>query len=51
MKRRDFIKKSTFISAGTLMVPQFIKAATLNQLPQSGNKKIIIIQLSGGNDG
>lgn len=50
--RRNFIKYSALASAGTLMVPKFLQALTLQQhLPQYGQKIVVIIQLSGGNDG
>lgn len=50
MKRRDFLKQTTFAS-GTFFVPQFLKA--FEQIPAKtfGNKKVVIIQLKGGNDG
>jgi len=51
MKRRDFLKNSVFASGMTL-VPSFLKSMeflTPDQL--SGYKNVIIIQLSGGNDG
>ena len=50
MKRRDFIKQSSLASS-LFFVPSFVKAfetATKNVL---GYKKLVIIQLSGGNDG
>lgn len=50
MKRRDFLKQTTFAS-GMFFVPQFLKA--FEQIPSKsfGNKKVVIIQLKGGNDG
>ena len=53
MRRRDFLKQSALTTAGTMLIPHFLKAFELNQLgaaPVSG-KKLVIIQLSGGNDG
>ncbi|PWG04545.1 DUF1501 domain-containing protein [Polaribacter aquimarinus] len=50
MKRRDFLKHSTLASS-LFFVPNFVKAfenVTKNSL---GHKKLVIIQLSGGNDG
>ncbi|NEU10379.1 DUF1501 domain-containing protein [Flavihumibacter sp. R14] len=52
MKRRDFIKSSTLASAGAVLIPSFLKpfeAMALDQL--SGYKSLVVIQLSGGNDG
>lgn len=51
MKRRDFIRNSALVS-GAFMVPAFLKpfeAMAKGQL--SGFKNLVIIQLSGGNDG
>ncbi len=49
--RRDFIKQSIFAS-GALMTPNFLGAINwLNPDEISGYKNVIIIQLSGGNDG
>ena len=48
--RRNFIKQSALLSAGTLMVPGFLKAS----IPGATDKKqqkLVVIQLSGGNDG
>ncbi len=53
MKRRDFIKNSALASAGTMLVPSFLKAfeqATTNASTGQG-KTLVIIQWSGGNDG
>lgn len=53
MRRRDFIKQSALTTAGTMLIPHFLKAFELNQLgaaPVSG-KTLVIVQLSGGNDG
>ena len=58
MKRRDFLAKSALTTAGTMLIPNFLKAYELNQLglaqvgaaPATG-KTLVIVQLSGGNDG
>lgn len=50
MKRRDFLKQSTFAS-GMFFVPQFLKAFENNSMKSFSNKKVVIIQLKGGNDG
>ncbi|HYK76590.1 MAG TPA: twin-arginine translocation signal domain-containing protein, partial [Daejeonella sp.] len=52
MNRRDFIKNSSLASAGAILIPSFLKpfeAMALGQL--SDHKNLVIIQLSGGNDG
>jgi uncharacterized protein (DUF1501 family) len=53
MNRREFLTKTGIITTGTLLVPSFLKASLLsNNLNGINNKnKLIIIQLSGGNDG
>ncbi|TXD50072.1 DUF1501 domain-containing protein [Polaribacter sp. IC073] len=50
MKRRDFLKQTTFASS-MFFVPQFLKAFEQIATEKFGNKKIVIIQLKGGNDG
>ena len=50
MKRRDFIRNSSLASC-VLFVPNFLKAFESSQLKVDGNKKLVILQLSGGNDG
>lgn len=52
MERRDFLKRTAFAAAGTLVVPAFMKpfeALALDEL--SLYKNLVVIQLSGGNDG
>ncbi len=58
MKRREFLTKSALTTAGTMLIPNFLKAYELNQLGLSGlgvapatGKTLVIVQLSGGNDG
>jgi len=51
MKRRDFLRHSG-LASGAFLIPSFLKpleALGLNKL--SGHKNLVIIQLSGGNDG
>ena len=50
MKRRDFLKHSA-IASSTLFVPSFINATNTILTPNTGYKRVIVIQLSGGNDG
>jgi uncharacterized protein (DUF1501 family) len=52
MKRRDFLRNAAFAAAGTLFVPAFMKpfeALALDEL--SLYKNLVVVQLSGGNDG
>ena len=50
MKRRDFLKQTTFAS-GMFFVPQFLKAFEQLPIKTLSHKKEVIIQLKGGNDG
>ncbi|PZF71479.1 DUF1501 domain-containing protein [Taibaiella soli] len=52
VSRRKFIQLSSLASAA-LLVPKFLKAFEYNPMPTaiSGEKVLVIIQLSGGNDG
>ncbi len=47
--RRVFLKKSMLATAGTMLIPSFLKAMESSSLP--GFKKLVVLQLSGGNDG
>lgn len=52
MERRDFLKKSVLAAAGAVAVPAFMKpfeALALDEL--SLYKNLVVVQLSGGNDG
>ncbi len=49
--RRDFLKKSALVTAGTLMVPRFLKALNKMETIAKGQKILVVIQLGGGNDG
>ena len=50
MERREFIK-NTALASSLLMVPSFVKAFDTGLAKALGYKKLVIIQLSGGNDG
>lgn len=39
------------MASGTLFVPSFLKASDVLLTPKANHKKLVIIQLSGGNDG
>lgn len=51
MKRRDFLKNSA-LASGAFLIPSFLKPLeALAKGELSGYKNLVIIQLSGGNDG
>jgi uncharacterized protein (DUF1501 family) len=50
IKRRSFIKTGS-LATGTLMVPSFLKAFEKPAMVPPGNKAVVVIQFSGGNDG
>lgn len=50
MKRRDFIK-NTSLASSLFMVPGFVKAFDEAFSAKYGHKRLVIIQLAGGNDG
>jgi len=50
--RRNFLKHSSLATVGSMLVPSFLKSWELSASPLPQNDKIlVIIQLSGGNDG
>ncbi len=48
--RREFLKLSGLATAGTMLIPQFLKAFE-NPFQSQGDRNLIVLQLSGGNDG
>lgn len=52
IQRRDFIKLGSFATA-SLFVPKFLNAMgqEINPVVPKGNKVLVVLQLSGGNDG
>lgn len=50
INRRNFLKISSLASA-SLMMPKFLKAMELPQALPTQNKILVVLQLSGGNDG
>src|SRR5437868_1086423 len=50
IKRREFLQMGSLASA-SLMLPKFLKAFESGNLVPQGNKVLVVIQLSGGNDG
>ncbi|MCX7551191.1 DUF1501 domain-containing protein [Xanthomarina sp. F2636L] len=50
MDRRKFIKNSS-LASGLFFVPSFVKAFSNHISTETGYKRLVIIQLTGGNDG
>lgn len=50
IKRREFLQVGSLATA-SFMVPKFLKAFEGRNLVPAGNKVLVILQLSGGNDG
>jgi uncharacterized protein (DUF1501 family) len=50
IKRRQFIQTGSLATA-SLMMPRFLQAFEKKNLVPPGNKVLVILQLSGGNDG
>ena len=50
IKRRQFIQTGSLATA-SLMMPRFLQAFEKRQVVPPGNKVLVILQLSGGNDG
>jgi len=50
IKRRQFLKAGTLATA-SLLLPNFLKAMSLPEALERGHKVLVILQLSGGNDG
>lgn len=53
ISRKEFLRRSALATAGSMLIPNFLKAYELQHLGQapSTHKALVIIQLSGGNDG
>jgi uncharacterized protein (DUF1501 family) len=50
LKRKEFIQIGSLATA-SFMVPKFLKAFESGQMVPPGNKVVVVLQLSGGNDG
>lgn len=50
IKRRQFLKAGTLATA-SLLLPDFLKAMSSPEALERGNRVLVILQLSGGNDG
>ena len=49
-KRRTFLQTGSLATA-SLMMPRFLSALQRPQMVPPGNKVVVVIQFSGGNDG
>ncbi len=49
--RRTFLKNSAIIASSSVLVPRFLKAAEENMISDYQGKKLVVVQLNGGNDG
>lgn len=50
IKRKEFIQVGSLATA-SLMLPKFLKALEGSAMVPAGNKVVVVLQLSGGNDG
>lgn len=50
IKRKEFIQIGSLATA-SIMLPKFLKAFESQALVPAGNKVVVVLQLSGGNDG
>lgn len=50
IKRREFLQVGSLATA-SFMVPKFLKAFEAPKFVPAGNKVVVVLQLSGGNDG
>lgn len=50
IKRREFLQTSALATA-SMLLPKFLQALGKDNISQAGNKILVVIQLSGGNDG
>lgn len=49
--RRTFLKNSAVIASSSLLTPRFLMAAEENMISDYQGKKLVVVQLNGGNDG
>ena len=50
IKRREFLKISSLATASLLM-PEFLKAMTLDEALPASQNILVVLQFTGGNDG
>ena len=51
IRRRSFIKRSLLASAGSITLPNILEAIEIESVNIPNNKILVMVQLSGGNDG
>jgi uncharacterized protein (DUF1501 family) len=51
ISRREFAKHSSLAAAGTMLLPMFLNAFDRNSIQNNKNRKLVVVQFSGGNDG
>jgi uncharacterized protein (DUF1501 family) len=51
IKRRHFLHQTSLAAAGTLLIPKFLQGFHRHPPFQTEGKVLVVIQLSGGNDG
>jgi uncharacterized protein (DUF1501 family) len=51
ISRKDFLRTSALATAGSLLVPRFLKALDGPGFLAPGDKILVVVQLGGGNDG
>jgi uncharacterized protein (DUF1501 family) len=51
INRREFLKNSALITSGSFLVPQFLSAGKNSFENNYHGRKLVVIQLGGGNDG
>lgn len=50
IKRREFLQ-TTALASASLLLPRFLNAMAANTLPNGRHRVLVVIQLTGGNDG
>lgn len=51
ISRRQFVKHSSLATAGTMLLPMFLNGFDQNSIQNNKNRKLVVVQFSGGNDG
>lgn len=51
ISRREFLRRSALATAGTMLIPSFLKAFDGIGAAPPGQRRLVVLQLGGGNDG